>query len=123
MLSATQVEDRVWDWVDDQPGSYSRSSWNAAFELLDNRLRPGGWHDDWVPVEVGDLSVRLVEQFGGEGQGDAAWIVIEVIEPGHEPRLFKVDGDHSSFDGTYYDGDLYEVQPKTVEVIKYERIN
>lgn len=57
--------------------------------------------------------VKLVEQVGGEGQGDHAHLVFQVGS-----RLFRKDGYHASFDGTHYDGDLYVVtrQEKTVTV-------
>lgn len=85
----------------------------------------GGW-DYWAwegdkPTEVEGLGlVTTVEQFGGEGQGDRAWVVVKVEFKNGSVRYFKKDGYHASFDGTYYDGDFSEVTPQEKVVTLYE---
>lgn len=62
--------------------------------------------------------VTLVDQFGGEGLGDEAWFVFEL-----DGRMFRINGYHSSYYGTYYDGDVHEVKPQIVERVEYERVS
>ena len=74
----------------------------------------------WVTVpELG--KVRVTEQFGGEGKGDQYWMVFEVdCGCGPDNRFFRIDGWYASYDGGYYDGNLYEVKPVQKVVTFYE---
>lgn len=59
-------------------------------------------------------NVYLVEDFGGEGQGDERWVVFSVGD-----QLFRVEGSYASWDGTTWDyPSLEEVEP--IEVVKIE---
>lgn len=82
----------------------------------------GGWSEfSWAGrdgVEIPGLGLaKIVENFGGEGQGDDRWVVFEV-----NGRLYEKDGYYASYDGTTWDGDLYEVKPVEVTVTKYHRV-
>jgi len=86
----------------------------------------GSWHDirdlaDGVDGwQVPDLGlVRLVDNYGGEGQGDDYWMVISVSD-GYTTRLFKMNGYHVSHDGSYYDGPFEEVKAVQKMVTVYE---
>lgn len=87
-----------------------------------------GWYAyDWdssrETVIPGLGRVTTAQQFGGEGQGDQAWIVVKVVMEnplGGVVRYFRKDGWHASHDGTYYDGDFREVQPFERTVTVYE---
>lgn len=111
-LSVTQVRDLL--------SEYEETHWNVL----------GNWHDweeeYWRPendqefVVVPDLGrVRVVESHGGEGKGDAYWMVFEVTE-GDVTRHFKIDGYYASYDGGYYDGPFTEVKPVERVVTFYE---
>jgi hypothetical protein len=86
------------------------------------------WGDGWdfwawenKSTEIEGLGkVTTVEQFGGEGQGDRAWVVVRVDFPNGTSRYFKKDGYHASHDGTYYDGYFSEVTPQEKVVTVYE---
>ena len=72
--------------------------------------------------EVAELETRygevIVEQVdGGEGDGAGIEVVISV-----QDRYFEINGEYSSWDSSSFDGDLYEVKPKQVQVTQYERI-
>lgn len=71
-------------------------------------------------VVIPDFGIaHLVEQYGGEGQGEQYWFVFKLVTDPHE-RYFKVDGYYASYDGGYYD-EIYEVFPKQVTVTQYEQ--
>lgn len=61
-------------------------------------------------VELPDFDFRTVESYGGEGQGDDYWFVIEV-QFEDQIKHFKISGYYASYDGGYYDT-LTEVKPK-----------
>ncbi|MBO0676908.1 hypothetical protein JRC04_05485 [Mycolicibacterium sp. S2-37] len=63
-------------------------------------------------------TVRKVEDFGGEGQGDQYWIVISITDADGNVRYFQRDGWYASYDGGYYEGPTFEVRPeeKTITV-------
>jgi hypothetical protein len=97
-------------------------------DLLENAFDPetedtgwGGWVEfGWsgtkvrhVP-ELGD--VKIVEDFGGEGQGDTRYLVFQVTDEEGEVRLFQKDGYYSSYNGSDWDGDFYEVV-ETKEIV------
>lgn len=66
-------------------------------------------------VEVEGLpKIELVEEFGGEGQGDDYWVVFKVGD-----QFFKKNGWYASYDGGELDGDLHEVFPTEVTRTEY----
>jgi hypothetical protein len=101
-------------YVEEKLSGFGASKWDDE-----------GW-DFWawesqVKEEVGGLgTVTTVEQFGGEGQGDRAWIVLKVEFENGTIRYYKKDGYHASHDGTYYDGYFSEVTPQEKVVTVYE---
>lgn len=116
MLNAYAVSNVMDEWFADNAGV----PWGA------DDIGPCSWG------EMGDDSrdtifdvprlgkVRLVEQHGGEGQGDQAWIVIGLTMCHDVERLFRKEGWHASHDGTYYDGELVEVAPRVIEKTIYQ---
>lgn len=65
-------------------------------------------------IEVDGLHLTLVEQVGGEGEGDEYFVVFTIQETG---QFFRFDGYYSSYDGTNWeDTALREVQ-KTAKTI------
>lgn len=94
--------------------------------------------DDWYEIHelaygegftVPELGhVRLVEDFGGEGQGDDYWFVFSVTQVDEESGLsvsamYRMDGYYASYDGGSYDGDLYMVKPQPKTVIEYVKVD
>lgn len=74
-------------------------------------------------IKYGDLSeidglgkIELIDEFGGEGQGDDYWVVFKVGD-----QLFRKDGWYASYDGGELDGELYEVEPVEVQRTEYNR--
>lgn len=99
----------------------------AALEALEAVEDPDGWPSDiWDAINIGDVPetlelrgeqvpVKLVVTSGGEGEGDEAYIVLDV-----GGRLFRKDGYYASHDGYYWDGDFREVHEVTRPVTFYE---
>lgn len=58
--------------------------------------------------------VEVVEDFGGEGQGDLRYVVFSVKFTDETVKYFRQEGYYSSYDGTVWDGDFTEVTPKEV---------
>ena len=61
------------------------------------------------------VNFNVIEQVGGEGQGDHMHVVFQVGD-----QLFKKSGYHVSHDGSYWDGPLEEVRPVEKTVTVYE---
>lgn len=94
-----------------EPVEYHQSGWDAWAET------EGEWES------VNDLgSVRVVENFGGEGLGDDCFLVFEVADGTGARHFFKLPGYYTSYQGGYYDGQLYEVKPVERKVTVYEPI-
>ncbi|AXH49315.1 hypothetical protein HWB76_gp086 [Streptomyces phage Blueeyedbeauty] len=54
---------------------------------------------------------------GGEGQGENMWVVFRIGD-----QLFRKYGYYSSWDGSDWDGDLEEVEPYEVTVVRYREV-
>lgn len=85
-----------------------------------------GWYA-WEEVEGQDIEVpglgvvTVVENFGGEGEGDRYYLTFQIIpEDGGDARYFRMDGYHVSHDGSYYDGPFTEVKKTTKLMDVYE---
>ena len=81
----------------------------------------GPWPEDFTykgsPLTKKYPNSELVEDFGGEGLGDHAHVVIRV-----DDKLFKIDGYYSSYDGTDWDTEWYEVKPAEKTITVYEKV-
>lgn len=80
------------------------------------------WEADGATVfhlTLDDVKVPVVkiEDRGGEGQGDEAWIVVRV-----GTQYFKVDGYYASHYGYDWDGGLEEVTPQPKTITVYEPV-
>ena len=77
---------------------------------------------DVLPYETNPqgLSVRQVAQFGGEGEGEVYWVVVEFtsdVDDGNTV-LVRLNGSYSSYNGSEYS--CYEfVKPTLVERVEY----
>lgn len=93
------------------------TSYTAAdvIDALGNSSDAGdgdGYVDWWevkyssdLPTDIG--VIKLVDESGGEGQGDHMHIVIQVEASG---QYFRIDGYYSSYGESEFDGELREVQ-------------
>lgn len=98
--------------------------------------KDNGWHawkeieGEWEMVD-GVGRVRVVEDFGGEGQGDNYYLVFEIqwyVQGGQiagaygSTSFFKLPGYYTSYEGGEYDGDLYEVKPVQKTITVWENV-
>lgn len=97
------------DYFDDIWSEYVYESLHTKEQIerssyYDNLILPSG-------------NVYLIEDFGGEGQGEQRWVVFSVGD-----QFFEVSGYYASWDGTTWeDPSLTEVEPKEVVKIEYVR--
>lgn len=94
-LAAEEIHEILEEWIDEN------SHWGEV-----------GGGGDVIP-RLG--RVEQIEQVGGMDQGTHAHVVLRIGS-----RLFRKDGYHQSYDGTYYDGAFYEVTEKKKTVTVYE---
>lgn len=66
------------------------------------------WSSEWT--DLGDFKVRRIDSYGGEGQGNEYWMVLEV-EFSDVTKAFEVSGYYASYDGGYYE-EIKEVKPQ-----------
>jgi hypothetical protein len=76
--------------------------------------------EDWK------IRVTLVDSYGGEGEGDevAKTIAVAFVDEDGEScatRYLQKPGYHQSYEGTYYDGEIFEVTPVTERVTVWRR--
>lgn len=118
MLNASAVDTVMDEWFE----ANQDTPWNAddCGPYSWSELGYAGSEDVYDVPRLG--KVRVVEQHGGEGQGDEAWIVIGMTSCHDVERLFRKEGWHASHDGTYYDGDLVEVSARVVEKTVFEAV-
>lgn len=82
----------------------------------------GEWDGKGVVQVEGVGAVKLVEQAGGEGEGDSAHLVFEVTDGDGVVKLYKMDGSYASYDGFYWDGPFTEAELVTKTIQVYESI-
>jgi hypothetical protein len=93
-------------WLIDFFGVDDRSPWNALEYGSD-------------PIDSPYGVIEVVEEEGGEGQGDYACAVISVTDKDYAPRYFRKEGDYTSYDGFEWDGAFREVWPQQVTRTEY----
>lgn len=101
------------------------------FEIEDpdfdnQRIEVGVWLNESGGEEYGTLkinetySLSIVENFGGEGQGDQYWFVFSVNKSGEPESYWKVPGWYQSYNGGEYElSNLYEVEGREVTVKRW----
>jgi hypothetical protein len=98
--------------------TYTAAQVEAAVEDYD-----GGWgeikYEDkgtlWV--EGVGVAFETIDEYGGEGKGDDAWVVIKIGD-----QLFRKEGYYASHYGYEWDGDVEEVRPVEKTITVYETI-
>lgn len=117
-MSITQ---EIIDWLNtgndyDNLDSYGTSEWMEFYEEMPNDRY--NWTSKRKPVVLASGEARIVQDFGGEGQGDQRYVVFSVGD-----KFYRVDGYYASWDGSNWDDPTpYEVTPKEVTVIEYEAV-
>lgn len=118
-MDARQVRDLMLDWKYE----YTNYLGDSDFRDIDC------WYE-WEELEGETVAVpglglvEVVENFGGEGQGEHMHLVFKVEHSGEWPsvKYYKVDGYYSSYGGSEWDGNLYEVKPVQRMVTFYEKL-
>lgn len=113
--------------------SYTIEELNRAIEDEENDFG-GSWYEfeyhadsRWqnpkveYPVVIPGIGrAEVIDQHGGEGQGEDLWMIFKVW--GHDGfvRYFRRDGYHRSWVGGAYDGPTTEVYPIEKTITVYE---
>jgi hypothetical protein len=125
--TAKQLEYLLEGYSAEEPWEYTRG---------DGTVRSGIYHyESWDGLEeqldrVGSFAridgigeIQMIENIGGEGQGDYAAMVFKVTAPDGTDRLFRKEGYYASYDGTTWDGDFAEVEAYEKTVTDYREIS
>jgi hypothetical protein len=119
---AVNIEQEILDWynVNDigvEASSVDSEVWDEFYESIHTKEHTERF--DWAKTAVLPSGpAYIVEDVGGgEGDGEERYVVFQVGD-----QFFQVDGYYASWDGTTWeDTTPYEVKPKEVTVIQYER--
>jgi len=94
--------------------------WEPPVRILYEFVDWDFWFAGHSPLTVNGAIITLVEEVGGEGEGDHKHLVFRVDRAG-QTQWFKRTGHYTSYEGTDWDeGDLTEVTPRERTVIVYE---
>lgn len=83
------------------------------------------WSEDTFPLalkKVGndqDVTIHCHDYFDGEEGGDHNMRCVMKVGYGEDLRYFLKTGLYDSWDSSEWDGPIMEVQPETIEVIKW----
>lgn len=119
-MAVTNIEQEILDWYNvNETGETAdtiHEVWDEFYENLSTKENVEKF--DWAHAPVLPSGPAfLVEDFGGEGQGETRYVVFSVGE-----QFFRVDGYYASWDGTTWEDPIpEEVVAKEVTVIKYVR--
>lgn len=69
--------------------------------------------------EINGYLLNPVDEYGGEGQGEDYWVVVEVTKDDHK-SFWKFDGWYASYSGSSIEN-VWEVKPVEKVVTVYER--
>lgn len=120
MATAQAIQQEILDWyndndIEDNAEEFDYDVWNDFYETLTTKE-----HAEEYSVGAPALTsggAYLVEDFGGQGEGDRRHVVFSVGD-----QFFKVEGSYSSWDGDYWDDvEPFEVFPEEVTVTQYSR--
>lgn len=120
-MAVTNISQEILDWYNvnetDEVAENVDEAWDDFYESLSSKESVEKF--DWCHAPVLPSGpAYLVEDFGGEGQGETRYVVFSVGD-----QFFQVEGYYASWDGTTWeDPTPYEVTPKEVTVIRYEAV-
>lgn len=120
MITVEQLDEYI---EDEDRRHYFQPKWHD--EPLEAGAGWGGFYELLYEMNQHDFeglgTVTLLDQFGGEGQGDDYWIVFSVESDG-DTQIFRRNGYHASFDGSYLDGPTQEVVQKEKLITVWEKL-
>lgn len=90
---------------------------------LDGHKLNGNWKTNGHSAEdeLTELhGITVIDQEGGEGEGDHYHIVFKIERKGYEDTYIKYVGHYSSWDGTEWYDTFNVVRPKEITVTVYE---
>lgn len=120
-MAVTDITQEILDWFNVNDTGEETDSIGEAWSEFYDTLHEKDYIEkyEWANAPVLPSGpAYLVEDFGGEGQGEERWVVFSVGD-----QLFKVEGYYASWDGTTWDDPTpFEVKPKDVVVVRYEAI-
>jgi hypothetical protein len=93
-------------WTDPDYPDYEPSGWDGLSESL-FECNEG----DTVTLDGIGTLVGIEDHGGGEGDGEARWIIFKVTDAEGGERVFRKNGSYYSHYGTEWDGRLEEVHP------------
>lgn len=127
-LSAEAVETALEEYVEEAGEGEGWFLWKEMSYMISSKFY--NEHTGWPNIE-GVGTVEVLEDFGGEGQGDEYYLVFKITDTTKggsfqglgdlvTVRYFKMNGYYASYSGGTYDGPFEEVKPVTREVVFYE---
>lgn len=104
--------------------SPNRADVAALFETLNRECSEFKSHYEDLLCEVGHgWSVKCVEDFGGEGEGDTAWAIIRLVSPDGQETFWKIPAYYASSYGFDWDiSGTYQVKPYEKVVQSWRKI-
>ena len=95
---------------------------NDNRRIAEELMQEGDYQSKWGDWENSlPFQFKCVDSFGGEGQGDEYWTVIEVRDPTNqdETLLVKLYGWYASYNGSEYEGWQF-VTPRQKTITVYD---
>lgn len=123
-MAVTNITQEILDWFNvnetEEVATTIDEAWGEFYDTIVSKeaaeRNPGKPWGTTAVLPSGPAYV--VEDFGGEGQGETRYVIFQVGE-----QFFEVDGYYASWDGTTWeDPTPYEVAAKDVVVVKYVAI-
>lgn len=103
------LKNHTWGEEGYSPGDFGWGEWSEIDGAEDGEVVPG----------VG--TVKVLEDFGGEGQGEVIYLIFEITDPEGGVKLYRKDGFYASFHGSDWDGKFYEVVAREKVITVYEK--
>lgn len=111
MVTATKFN----EWYAEEFENYDGGYYTHPEEIVGERYNSETKSYETAEFSIG--KIEIVDQEGGEGQGDHAHIIVKV----DGEQYFELDGYYSSYDGFSWDSrEWYEVEPATKTVTYYK---
>lgn len=82
------------------------------------------WDEDVIEIPYKDsiITLTIVDQYGGEGQGDTYWVVFSA-KYNDEKTFYKIDGWYASYSGhEFYDYVPVKVEKVPVQTYEWKKV-
>lgn len=117
MTTTQELDQMINDGVEYHYTNYRGDARTMTVDSWDTIKHDIG--QDGFDTPLGRLAV--VDEFGGEGQGDEYWIVVSLTDSEGNVQLFRKSGWYASYDGGYLDGATEEVEVYERTIKDYRR--